>query len=68
MFELVVIYCLISEPDRCVERRTALEDAVSAFECAMDGQREAIRYLSIHPDWRLSRFTCRPQSKADQPV
>jgi hypothetical protein len=68
MYELVLIYCLIDAPDRCVERDAPLEDAVSAYECALSGQMRAMRYIGLHPEWRLSRISCRSAAQHEDPA
>jgi hypothetical protein len=68
MFELLLVYCLAAEPDRCVEREMPLENAVSSFECAMNGQLEASRYLALHPEWLLRRFSCRPEARHEDAI
>ncbi len=58
MIELVLVYCLSSSPDRCVERREALVPPVDMMSCTMRAQMTATDYLEAHPTYRLAGFRC----------
>lgn len=66
MIELIVLACLISDPNQC--QSLALKyahDATSMRECAMGGQIETARWSGDHPDWRVMKMSCvRPSQTA----
>ena len=59
MIELVIVYCLSAAPDRCVERRTEMENS-GPMACTMTAQTLAQQYLATHPAYRMSGWRCGP--------
>src|SRR5579875_2279966 len=55
MIELVLVYCLNSSPDTCLERRQPLVPPVNMMSCQMGAQTAAQEYLEMHPRYRLAR-------------
>ena len=68
MIELVLVYCLSSSPDRCLERREELEAPVNLFSCSMRAQVLAQEYLEGHPAYRLLRFRCEKDHPRESPA
>ena len=58
MIELVMIYCLQTEPTRCVEKRDPSADYPDPLACMVSAQLSAQAYLDEHPKWQLSRWKC----------
>lgn len=68
MIELVLVYCLNTSPDRCLERREALVEPVDMMSCTVRAQSVAQEYLVTHPLYRLSRFRCERDHPAESPA
>ena len=68
MVQLVLIYCLISNGNACIERRPMLEDIDGISICMMAGPPNAAQFVSLHPTYRLARWRCevgkRPEKAA----
>jgi len=58
MIELVIVYCLATEPTRCVEKRDPAADYGDPLACMVSAQLSAQAYLDEHPKWHLSRWKC----------
>lgn len=65
--ELVLVYCLSTEPDRCTERRENLEEA-SSLECMMRAQNLAQAYLAVHPAHQLRGWRCEKDKPQELPA
>jgi hypothetical protein len=60
MIEIAAAVCLISSTDRCRDIVLTFEaDNVTPAACMMLGQTELAKWTVGHPNWRVSRFTCR---------
>ena len=68
MIELVLVYCLSTEPDRCVERREVREEVGSALECALKAQTTGHNYVTSHPRFRLSGWRCEVGKPRETPA
>jgi hypothetical protein len=66
MTALVLVFCLQSSPNSCVEQRP-LED-MAPLACIVRAQAYAANWLSDHPKWRLSRWRCEHNIPRQQPV
>jgi hypothetical protein len=58
MIELVLVYCLSADPDRCTEQRPIFEEPLSGMACMMNAQKVALNYVAEHPEWHLARWRC----------
>jgi hypothetical protein len=58
MIELVLVYCMVADPSRCMEQRPAFEDPLSPAACMMSAERLAVDYVKDHPDWQFARWRC----------
>lgn len=56
MIELVMTVCLMSQPQDCRKERLPFEG--SLMTCATAGQVAAADWISSHPKWHLSRWSC----------
>lgn len=68
MVELVLIYCLSNEPDRCLERREVREQVGSPMECTMRAQTIAQEYVVGHPRFRLQGWRCEVDRPRESPA
>lgn len=57
MIELVLVYCLATADDRCVERRQPFE-GMGAMACTVEAQKVATEYLETHHEWVLRGWRC----------
>lgn len=60
MYELILIVCLMAEPDDCHAERLPFVEISLPYHCAVEGQLQAVRWLSEHPGWTLLRWRCEP--------
>lgn len=58
MIDLVIVYCLASNPKACVEKRVPMEDFGSPVACVTSAQQRAQEYLREHPKYKLSSWRC----------
>lgn len=68
MIELVLVYCLSSTPNQCLERHQPLDQQVNAMSCTLIAQTVAQEYIELHPTYRLARYTCAPGSVRETPA
>ena len=68
MIELVLVYCLATEPDRCLERREVREQVGSPIECALKAQTTGQSYVVSHPNYRLSGWRCEVDRPREVPA
>ena len=68
MLELVLVYCMVGTPDRCVERREPLTEIDDGAQCMLHGEIEATRFVAAHPQWRLFSWRCAPDSTLADPA
>ncbi len=68
MIELILVYCLSNAPDRCLERREALDHVGSAIECTMRAQNVAQAYIQSHPAYRLKGWRCEVDTPRESPA
>lgn len=61
MLSIVIMLCLISDPERCEEHAIPVftEGAnVSPMQCIMQGMPEIVKHMESYPSWQLRRFAC----------
>lgn len=68
MIELVMVYCLSGEPNRCVERRQVMEEPTSVMACTFTAQQAAQQWVAAHPAWRLASFRCERDHPREAPA
>lgn len=60
MIEIAAAACLISAPERCRDVSLVLEaNNAASFSCMFEGQLRLAQWTTTHPNWRITRFTCR---------
>jgi hypothetical protein len=65
MIAIILSACLLSNGSVCREHRIPLPADVSAFQCMMTAQIQLARWSAEHPQWRIVRWRCRPDSQED---
>jgi hypothetical protein len=68
MMELVLVFCLIDSPDRCIERNEPIPDTTNSLACASLGQQVGQNYLHTHPNWRLVTWRCQDATRHQDPA
>ncbi len=58
MFELVLVVCLLTNPDECRVERLPFQAPLSIMECMRRGQLELPRWLDEHPNWTVKSWRC----------
>lgn len=58
MFELIVIACLVTEPEKCERFHLPFQQPMGIMECMREGQLHIVSWVDEHPDWRVQRWTC----------
>ena len=58
MMELVLLACLIKQPERCETFRIPFMGEVQAPQCVWESQMRVVQWLGEHPDWEVKKFTC----------
>lgn len=68
MIVLVVVYCLSTDPARCIEQPDRSVAYGSVAACSMQAQMVAQRYLAAHPKWTVARWRCEVDKPAEDPA
>lgn len=68
MIELVLVYCLASNANQCVEPREVREPMASPIACAMQGQTMAQQFVASHPRFRLQGWRCEVDRPREVPA
>ena len=68
MVELVLIFCLIGDVDRCIERREPIGDGDVGMACTVRAQQIAGEYIGIHPGWMLRGWRCEKDAAPKTPA
>lgn len=68
MIELVLVYCLSSEPDRCQEKREVRQEVGGAIECMLKSQTDAEHWIATHPRYRLQGWRCEVDKPREEPA
>lgn len=59
MIELLFTACLAMAPETCRERTLLFSD-ISLGVCTAQSQPILAKWVSDHPGWRITGWTCRP--------
>jgi hypothetical protein len=68
MIELVIVYCLSTDTNICVEKRVPMEDFPSPAACVMGAQQRAQDYLAAHPKYMMKTWRCEVDVPRQQPT
>jgi hypothetical protein len=61
MIEIAAAACLMSSPEQCRDVTLTFEvDNYQPAMCMTVGQIELAQWVVAHPDWRITKFSCRP--------
>lgn len=66
MIELVLVFCLAGDPQKCVEEHPVFEEPLTGRSCPMTAQPAAVRYVELHPGWRLARWRCERNKREER--
>ena len=67
LVQLVLVYCLSTDPGRCIEHRPiSVEPTPGLMACVAGAQPEAARWLVEHPQYVLARYRCEMGSKSTE--
>ena len=58
MVELVLVACLLKQPERCETFRVPFEREMAIPQCVWQSQLRAAAWAAEHPDWVIKKFTC----------
>lgn len=60
MLSIVVMLCLIADPDRCEEHAIPVfhDQQVTPMQCIMQGMPTMMKFMEDKPSWRITRFAC----------
>ena len=61
MVELVIIACLVAEPETCQE--FPQPEPVSEIRCGLLGQWQCAAWQGEHPKWQVEGWKCRKLEK-----
>lgn len=68
MIELVLVYCFIASPDRCLEQRNPFDHPPTMMECSIRAQEVAGAYVAEHMNVRLARWRCERDKPREDPA
>jgi hypothetical protein len=58
MFELIVIACLVAEPDKCERFSLPFQEPMGIMRCMREGQLQIVTWADEHPSWHVRRWVC----------
>jgi len=58
VFELVLTFCLASQPSQCWNNAPIYLDVESSEQCIVQAELAAVGIHEHHPDWVLHRWVC----------
>lgn len=59
MIALVFVTCMHASPDICREQSLMFGDGRTPRACMRSAQPELARWAATHPQWRVTRWSCR---------
>lgn len=58
MVELVLIACLLKEPQHCEEFHIPFGREMATPQCVWQSQMQAAQWAGEHPDWLIRKVRC----------
>jgi acyl-ACP thioesterase len=58
MVELVVLACLLKDPQHCESFHVPFQQDIQAVQCVWQSQMQAAQWSGEHPDWVIRRVSC----------
>ena len=68
MIDLILVYCMLDTPDRCVEKRAMVDAMQSMNACMFSAQGVAQEYVRLHPGYALNGFRCEQDHPREEPA
>lgn len=68
MIELVLVYCLSLDVDRCIEPREMREEVATPIECFIKAQTTGQQFVVSNPRYRLSGWRCEVDKPREQRI
>jgi hypothetical protein len=66
---LIFFVCLMTSPNICHEERLSFSlEPVSGFGCMMGAPPKLAEWTNTHPQWRVARWKCIPQSRSEHSI
>jgi len=63
MVELVLVACLLKEPQRCDTFRLPFAEEMPLPQCVWQSQMKAAHWAGAHPEWVIRKMSCeRPRA------
>ncbi len=60
MIELVLLACLVDEPDSCHDVGLAYSaENLTPMQCLMQAPPQMAKWVGEHPGWKIMKWTCR---------
>jgi hypothetical protein len=63
---LVVMVCLVAQPENCSERRLTFESHGSLDRCMWEAQPYLAQWIGAHPEWTIMRYRCAWPDQVDE--
>lgn len=60
VFDLVMLVCLISDPQSCKEETIKVSGAGEVKSCMWNAQFDMAAWAADHPKYEIRKFTCEP--------
>ena len=58
MLELLIVACLVGQPEQCEEFPLPFSQPMSMVQCLLKGSLYAQRWANENPDWQMRRWSC----------
>ena len=58
MVELVLLACLLKQPEHCETFRVPFAEELVMPQCVWQSQFKAAEWAATHPGWVIRKFTC----------
>lgn len=58
MIELVILACLLKDPQQCREFSVPFFEPTNVAQCAVRAALHSAQWAADHPDWTIRRWTC----------
>jgi acyl-ACP thioesterase len=58
MVELIVLACLLSNPQHCEEFQIPFLQPMQVTQCVYQGQLRTMQWATQHPGWVIKRWSC----------
>lgn len=68
MIELVLVYCMVADTQRCMERSELVGRNLSPIECIVKAQEVGQEWINGHPQWRLAGWRCERDKPRQTPA